>query len=173
MESGSSIPAEAMFLSGLRTEIGLEFADEDAVAALVGISAAGMESNFCSTEFPLSSVVCGGFPWLLSSLSAQHTGVASHGSVMFPIIEHRALTTCILLKIWQRPPADLPVKTARCINSDGAEKLLSLNSFFLSHPMILPGYSRDAEHHISSPLFSIPCIFALYLSIILFKTFSC
>lgn len=95
MESGSSILSEAMFVSGFHTETGLEFADEDAVAALVGISAAGMESQLCCTEFPLSSVVCGGFPWLLSFMSSQHTGVASRASVIVHIIEHRALMTCV------------------------------------------------------------------------------
>lgn len=121
MESGSSIPIEAMSLSGFHTETDLGFADEAAVAALVvGISAAGMENHLCCMEFPLSSVVCGGFPWLLSSLSAQHTGAASQGSVTFHIIEHRALMTHVfLLKIWQRPSSELPVKSARCINSDG------------------------------------------------------
>lgn len=92
-KSGSSVPTEAMFLSGFHTETGLGFADEDAVATLVGRSAVGVESHLCCTESPLSSVVCGGFPWLLSSLSAQHTGVASHGSVIFHIVEHRALMT--------------------------------------------------------------------------------
>lgn len=91
MELGSLIPTEAMFLSGFHEEMSLEFADEDAVVALVGISAACMQSHLCCTEFPLSSVVCGGFPWLLSSTSAQHTGVASHGSVIFTILntEHK------------------------------------------------------------------------------------
>lgn len=68
MESGSLIPTEAMFPSGFHKETGLEFADEDAVATLVvGISAAGMQTHLCCPEFPLSSVVCEGFPWLLSS----------------------------------------------------------------------------------------------------------
>lgn len=95
MESGSLIPTEATFLPGFHTDTGLEFANKDAVATLfVGISAAGVQSHLCHTEFPLSSVVCGGFPWLLSSLSAQPGVVASHGSVIFHIIEHRALMTC-------------------------------------------------------------------------------
>lgn len=88
------IPTEAMFPSGFHKETGLEFADEDAVATLVvGISAAGMQTHLCCTEFPLSSVVCEGFPWLLSSLTAQHTVVASQGSVIFHVIEHGALLT--------------------------------------------------------------------------------
>lgn len=86
MELGSLIPTEAMFLSGFHEEMSLQFAAADAVEALVGISAAGMQSHLCCTGFPLSSVLRGGFPWLLSSLSAQHAGVASHGSVIFTLL---------------------------------------------------------------------------------------
>ena len=68
LKSGFLILTKGMFLSGVHEEIGLEFANEDAVATLVvGISTSGMQGRLCCTEFPPGSVTCEGFPWLLSS----------------------------------------------------------------------------------------------------------
>lgn len=103
LKLGFLILTKAMFLSSVREKMGLECADDDTVANLVGISTSGMQRRLCCTEFPMGSVTCKGFPW--GSLPSQLSAVWYLSRVCnIP----RCWTwstngTCILLGIWQRP----------------------------------------------------------------------
>lgn len=67
LKLGFLILTKAMFLSGVCEKTGLECADDDTVANLVGISTSGMQRHLCCTEFPLGSVTYKGFSWCCSS----------------------------------------------------------------------------------------------------------